>query len=74
MNYYKLDIDKYLKRIGFKDVIAVDLKTLMALHQAQCRTILFENFDICLGRPIDIAPRSLEEKLVGQNVGAIARS
>ncbi|MBU3026386.1 arylamine N-acetyltransferase family protein [Zobellia galactanivorans] len=69
MNTYKFDINKYLKRIGFKDTIAINLDSLIALHQAQCRTIPFENFDICLGKPIDISPRALEGKLVGQKRG-----
>jgi N-hydroxyarylamine O-acetyltransferase len=45
------------------------VETLKALHQAQLYTIPFENFDIQLGRGINLNPEVLFEKLVHHNRG-----
>ena len=47
-----LDLDAYLRRIGYAGSRAPSLATLDALHLAHATHIPFENLDILLGRPI----------------------
>ncbi|MDP6692531.1 MAG: arylamine N-acetyltransferase [Alphaproteobacteria bacterium] len=65
------DFDKqaYLNRIGLDRPVAADVEGLTALHRRQVRTIAFENFDILLGRSIDLAPEALWEKMVEKQRG-----
>ena len=64
MNDSEFDIDAYLRRINHTGGIAPTIKTLKALHHAQFYTIPFENFDIQLGRGINLEPEAIFEKLV----------
>ena len=49
---YRIDVDAYLKRIGYSGTREPTLETLRALHLAHATMIPFENLDILLGRPI----------------------
>ena len=61
--------EKYLTRIGLSEVPATDETGLQALHTAQFFSIPFENFDIQLGRGVNLAPDHLCAKLVGSRRG-----
>ena len=64
------DRQAYLNRVGLDPPVAADVAGLTALHRRQVRTIAFENFDILLGRPIDLAPDALWTKMIeGQRGG-----
>jgi N-hydroxyarylamine O-acetyltransferase len=54
----------YLARLGYSGKLGVTEDTLEAVHRAQAYTIPFENFDILLGRGIDLAPEAIVSKLV----------
>ena len=69
MATFKFDCDAYLQRINYVGKTTPTLDTLKALHHAQLYTIPFENFDIQLGRGIDLAPGAIFEKLVLQMRG-----
>ena len=59
----------YLERIGIDGPIRPVASDLARLHRAQRCTIPFENFDILLGRPIDIGPAAIFAKLVERRRG-----
>ncbi|PWH85596.1 arylamine N-acetyltransferase family protein [Brumimicrobium oceani] len=61
--------EEYLKRINFEGEISINFESLKALHRAQHLAIPFENFDICLGRNIQIDSKSIFQKLVRQKRG-----
>ena len=69
MNKQPFDQDTYLRRIGYDGKRAPTVDTLKAIHHAQLHTIPFENFDIHLGRGIDLNPDAIFEKLVQQRRG-----
>ncbi|MGC0363548.1 N-hydroxyarylamine O-acetyltransferase [Rhodococcus sp. 27YEA15] len=65
---------QYLDRIGLPGVtrtIRPDLQLLETIVTAQLAAIPFENFDIHLGRPVDVTVEVIEEKLVRQRRGGI---
>jgi len=66
-----MDFDwrEYLRRISFDGAVSVDSTSLVRLHQRQIRTMAFENFDILLGRPIELHPARLWQKLVENQRG-----
>lgn len=64
MSSYELDLEAYLDRINFSSPMDVSLDTLARLHHAHFYTIPFENFDIILGRGIDLTPQAVFNKLV----------
>lgn len=59
-----IDLDAYLRRIGFVGRAAPDIDTLAALHLLHPWAIPFENLDPFLGRPVDLDPGAIERKLV----------
>ena len=69
MDSYEFDIEAYLHRIIFSGATDVSLDTLVRLHHAHFHTIPFENFDILLGRGIDIVPQAVFNKLVRKKRG-----
>lgn len=69
MNKQQFDRNAYLQRINYAGDTTPALDTLKALHHAQLYTIPFENFDIQLGRGIDLSPGIIFEKLVNQKRG-----
>ncbi len=64
MDSYEFDLEAYLNRINFSGAMDVSPDTLARLHNAQFHTIPFENFDILLGRGIDLTPQTVFNKLV----------
>ena len=69
MNGTVFDLGAYLRRIKYTGEIAPTVETLKAIHKAQFYTIPFENFDIQLGRGINLAPEAIFEKLVRKKRG-----
>lgn len=63
------DLDAYFARIGYTGPRDPTLATLTAIHQHHARSIPFENLDVLLGRPIDIAPAAIFQKLVRDRRG-----
>ncbi|MFS8103095.1 arylamine N-acetyltransferase [Lentzea alba] len=65
-----VDLDAYLRRVGYEGDVAADLSTLRRLHTAHVDAIPFDNLDALLGRtavPLDLA--NVQEKLVQQGRG-----
>jgi len=65
----RLDLDAYLKRIGYTAAPEADVNTLRGLHRAHAATIPFENLDIVLGRTIDLDLGHVQDKLVRDQRG-----
>ncbi|MDP6374385.1 MAG: arylamine N-acetyltransferase [Pseudomonadales bacterium] len=63
------DEDAYLARTGAARPQGCTLEALTQLSQAQAFAVPFENFDILLGRGIDVAPEAIFEKLVDRGRG-----
>jgi N-hydroxyarylamine O-acetyltransferase len=59
-----IDLDAYFARIGYEGPRAPTLATLNAVVHAHVMAIPFENLDVLLGVPIDLAPAALEQKLI----------
>jgi N-hydroxyarylamine O-acetyltransferase len=64
MDFREFDLEVYLHRIDFKGTVDVSPYTLARLHHAHFYAIPFENFDILLGRGIDLSPQAVFNKLV----------
>ena len=64
-----LDLDSYLKRIGYSGPRTATLETLCALQLKHPFAIPFENLDTLTGRPVKLDVRSLEDKLVHSRRG-----
>ena len=62
MNSFKFNSSEYLERINLDTEINPDLDCLKKIHRAQHRAIPFENFDIALGRKIDLSPETVFTK------------
>ena len=54
-----IKIDAYLERIGVDSTISISEDCLEQLHRAHVYSIPFENFDILLGRGIDLSTEKL---------------
>jgi N-hydroxyarylamine O-acetyltransferase len=66
---HAIDLDAYLRRIGYVGGREPTLDTLAALHLHHAQTIAFENLDPLLGRPVALDPASLERKLIHDGRG-----
>ena len=66
---HAIDLDAYLRRIGYFGGREPTLDTLAALHLHHAQTIAFENLDPLLGRPIPLDAASLERKLIHDGRG-----
>jgi N-hydroxyarylamine O-acetyltransferase len=66
---HKVDLDRYLARVGYSGVLDVTLETLRRLHFAHATSIPFENLDILLGRGVSLELGALEAKLVAGRRG-----
>lgn len=64
-----MDVEEYLKRIGFTSPVAATIDTLRGLHRAHLLTVPFENLDIHLGRPILLSEESFLNKIVRNRRG-----
>ena len=69
MNQQQFDQAAYLRRIKYDGETEPTVDTLKALHHAQLYTIPFENFDIQLGRDINLNTETIFEKLVHKRRG-----
>lgn len=65
----ELDLDAYLRRIGFDGDPVPTLANLRALQRAHVTSIPFENLEIMLGRPILLDLEALQDKLVRRRRG-----
>ena len=65
----KLDLEAYLKRIGYAGARQPAYAVLEALHLAHATRIPFENLDVLLKRPIRLDLASLQKKLVAGGRG-----
>ena len=66
---FTFNLEDYLARVGLPNAPSADEDGLQALHEAQFMTIAFENFDIQLGRGINLDPAHLVAKLVNRRRG-----
>ncbi|HJT33013.1 MAG TPA: arylamine N-acetyltransferase [Pirellulales bacterium] len=64
-----LDLDAYLRRIGYDGPRKPTPETLAELHLAHATHIPFENLDSHLGRPVHIDLESIQAKLVRSRRG-----
>jgi len=64
-----MDIQAYLRRIGLENKPQPTLDGLHLLQDAHMRHVPFENLDILLGRPINLEPDVLFEKIVSHKRG-----
>ncbi len=64
-----MDVDAYLRRIGYDGPRAPTLATLRGLHLTHLETVPFENLDIGLGRPISLEPSAMFRKIVERRRG-----
>lgn len=64
-----LDLDAYLKRIGWDGEPRADLATLRGLHTAHARSIPFENLDPVRGVVPSLRPDDIAAKLVHSRRG-----
>lgn len=69
MNEFTFNKEEYLRRINFDGKVSLNFECLKSIHHAQHTSIPFENFDICLGRGINLAPESIVQKLVKNKRG-----
>jgi N-hydroxyarylamine O-acetyltransferase len=61
---HPIDLDAYFERIGYRGVTRPTLETLNGIVHRHVEAIPFENLDILLGRPIDLGPAALQQKLI----------
>jgi len=64
-----MDVDAYLRRVGFTGGARPTLETLRELQFAHVAAIPFENLSPLLGEPVRLDEASLEEKLVRRRRG-----
>ena len=64
-----LDLDAYLKRIGYAGPVRADLATLDALHEAHVNTVPFENLDVHAGRPVTLSLEAAYDEIVTRSKG-----
>jgi N-hydroxyarylamine O-acetyltransferase len=60
----EIDLEAYLRRIGYSGDLQPDRAVLEALHLAHATSIPYENLDVLLKRPILLDLESLQDKLV----------
>ncbi len=64
-----MDIKAYLQRINYEGGLEPKLETLSKLHRAHLLAIPYENFDIHLGRRLELGEQHFYNKLVLQKRG-----
>lgn len=64
-----MQLAAYLHRIGYSGSTVPTRDTLFAVHRAQAYSIPYEGLDIQLGRPVDLDPVRIFDKLVLQHRG-----
>lgn len=69
MKNFEFNGEAYLDRIRLNEEADLTVECLKRIHRAQHCTIPFENFDIALGRAIDLSHQAIFEKLVNHKRG-----
>ncbi len=64
-----MQLDAYLKRIGFNGKPQVDLETFKRIHRLHSDTIPYENLDVQAGLPIGIAVPDAYDKIIRRGRG-----
>ena len=64
-----MDIELYLRRIGYCGSREPTTETLKQLHRAHMLAVPFENLDILLGHPINLSLASFYDKIVQHRRG-----
>ena len=64
-----MNIEAYLQRINYEGGLEPNLETLTNLHRAHLLAIPYENFDIHLGRRLELGEQYFYNKLVLQKRG-----
>ena len=64
-----IDLDAYFRRIGYRGPRQAELEVLEAVHRAHVGAIPFESLNPLLGRPVELSPEALEDKLVHRRRG-----
>lgn len=66
----RIDLDAYMRRIGYSGPWGATLETLQALHYLHPQVIAFENLDPLFGNlPVRLDPEALVDKLVRKRRG-----
>jgi N-hydroxyarylamine O-acetyltransferase len=65
----RLDLDAYLRRIGYAGPVGPDEATLTALHRAHLAAIRFENLDVFLKGGVSVDLADIQEKIVYRGRG-----
>jgi N-hydroxyarylamine O-acetyltransferase len=64
-----LNLDKYLRRIGYDGPGSATLETLRQLHRLHPAAIPFETLDVTRGLGVDLSPEAVARKLLDQGRG-----
>lgn len=64
-----MNVDAYLRRIGYDGPRQPSITTLRNLHRSHLYSVPFENLDIAVGVPIVLEPARLYDKIVGRRRG-----
>jgi N-hydroxyarylamine O-acetyltransferase len=64
-----LDLDAYLKRIGYRGPAVPSEATLAALYRAHLAAIRFENLDVFLRGSVDVSLEAIQDKIVYRGRG-----
>lgn len=62
-------LQNYLSRIGLDQAPRASLDGLHLLEDSHMRHVPFENLDVLIGRPLDLSPDALFEKIVSRGRG-----
>ncbi len=63
------DTQAYLAHIGYTGSTDPSLQTLTALQRRHMQAVPFENLDVFVGRPLDLSPQALFDKVVRKRRG-----
>ena len=65
----EIELAAYARRIGYLQPLRPDLATVQAIVRAHVAAIAFENLDPLMGKPVDLDPLAIEDKLVHRGRG-----
>jgi N-hydroxyarylamine O-acetyltransferase len=65
----RLDLDAYLRRVGYQGPTEPSGATLDALYRAHLAAVRFENFDIFLTGRVDVSLEAIQDKIVYRGRG-----
>ena len=69
----RVDVGAYLGRVGLGEEWLAEptAKALRELHRTHVLSLPFENIDVALGRPVNLDPGAIQEKLVTHRRGGV---